>query len=70
MTDVLRAFFVASVVLLAFLAVSVPWIEPGSSTFVISIISAIMLLVMLVGSALLIYLDVDPFEKLVEDNRF
>ena len=69
MTDILRAFFVASVVLLAFLAVSVPWIEPGTSTFVISVLSAVMLLVMGVVSALLIYFDADPFEELVDGGR-
>ncbi|MEF8824960.1 hypothetical protein [Halodesulfurarchaeum sp.] len=68
MTDVRQAFFFASVVLLVFLAFSIPTIEPGSPTFVITIISGVMLLVTLVGSATLIYVDWDPFEKLLSDR--
>jgi hypothetical protein len=64
-TDVRRAFFFASVVLLVFLSFSIPTIEPGSPTFVITVISGVMLSVMLVGSATLIYVDWDPFEKLL-----
>ena len=68
MTDIRRAFFVASVVLLVFLSFSVPTIEPGTATFVITIITAGMLLVVLVGSAIMIYVDWDPFEKLIENG--
>ncbi|WP_136689763.1 hypothetical protein [Halorhabdus amylolytica] len=69
MTDVLRAFFVASVVLLVFLGLSVPTIEPGSPTFVIAVLSGGMLLTMLVGSAVLIYVDWDPFEEIIENGH-
>lgn len=66
MADIRGAFFVVSVVLLVFLGLSAPTIEPGSSTFVIAVLSAGMLLVTLVGSAVLIYVDWDPFEKVVD----
>lgn len=66
MADIRGAFFVVSVVLLVFLGLSAPTIEPGSSTFVIAVLSAGMLLVTLVGSAVLIYVDWDPFETVVD----
>ncbi|WP_135665026.1 hypothetical protein [Halorhabdus rudnickae] len=69
MTDIRRAFFVASVVLLVFLAFSVPTIEPGTATFVITIITACMLSVVLVGSAIMIYVDWDPFEEIIQNGR-
>ncbi|WP_254271610.1 hypothetical protein [Haloarcula marina] len=69
MTAVWRAIFASSLVLLALLALSVPYIEPGTSTFVISIVSLGMLVVMLVASAAFIYLDWNPFEELLEPNR-
>ncbi|MFB6152353.1 MAG: hypothetical protein ABEJ40_11170 [Haloarculaceae archaeon] len=65
MTGVLRAFFASSVVLLVFLGLSVPFVEPGSPAFVASVLSFGMLAVILVGSAALIYVDWDPFEKLL-----
>lgn len=64
MTAVWRAFFVASVVLLAFLVLSVPFIEPGTPTFVVSLLSLGMLGLMIIGSAAFIYLDWDPLEQL------
>lgn len=65
MTAVWRAFFVASVVLLAFLVLSAPFIEPGTPTFVVSLLSFAMLGLMIVASAAFIYLDWDPFEELI-----
>lgn len=68
MTAVWRAIFASSLVLLALLGLSVPFIEPGTGTFVISIVSLGMLVVMLVASAAFIYHDWDPFEELLEPN--
>lgn len=64
MIGISRALFASSAVLLTLLALSVPYIEPGTSTFVISLLSAGMLTVMFVGSAAFIYFDWDPFEEL------
>jgi hypothetical protein len=47
------------------LALAVPSIEPGTGTFVVSVVSAAMLVVMLVGSAVFIYVDWDPFDELL-----
>lgn len=69
MADIRGAFFVVSVVLLVFLGLSAPTIDPGSSTFVIAVLSAGMLLTTLVGSAALIYVDWDPFEEIIENGR-
>ncbi|QLH83076.1 hypothetical protein [Halosimplex pelagicum] len=64
MTTVWRAFFTASAVLLGFLVLSVPFVEPGSATFVISAVSFAMLAVIFVASAVFIRADWDPFEEL------
>ena len=68
MTAVWRAFFVSSIVLLAFLGLSVPFIEPGTATFVVALLSFGMLSVMLIGSSVFIYFDWDPFEELALTN--
>ncbi|WP_436927055.1 hypothetical protein [Halosimplex amylolyticum] len=65
MTNVWRAFFTMSAVLLGFLLLSVPFVEPGSSAFVISVASFVMLAIMFVASAAFIYFEWDPFEDLV-----
>ncbi len=65
MTAVWRAFFASSAVLLALLGLSVPYIEPGTRTFVVAVLSLGMLSVTLLGSAAFIYLDWDPFEELL-----
>ncbi|MFC4989161.1 MULTISPECIES: hypothetical protein [Saliphagus] len=65
MTAVWRVFFGCSVVLLAFLALSVPFVERGTGSYVIAVVSTAMLLVILVSSATFIYLDWDPFEDLL-----
>jgi uncharacterized membrane protein len=62
MTAVWRAFFAMSLVLLALLAFSVPYVEPGTGTFVVTVLSAAMLGTMLVGSATLAYVEWTPFE--------
>lgn len=67
-TGVWRAFFVSSVVLLSLLALSVPYIEPGTSSFVVALLSLGMLGVMLVGSGAFIYFDWDPFEELLQQR--
>lgn len=63
---VMRAFFVTSTVMLALLGLSVPTVQPGTSTFVVSVLSAAMLAVLFVGSATCIYVDWDPFERLLD----
>ncbi|EJN57567.1 hypothetical protein [Halogranum rubrum] len=68
MTAVWRAFFVLSVVLLAFLGLSVPYVESGTATFVVALLSFGMLGVMLVGSSVFIYFDWDPFEEVELTN--
>lgn len=65
MTGVWRAFFGCSVVLLAFLALSAPFVERGTGSYVIAVVGAAMLLVILVSSAAFIYVDWDPFEDLL-----
>jgi hypothetical protein len=67
-TAVWRAFFASSAVLLSLLALSVPYIEPGTGTFAVSVLSAGMLGVMFLGSAAFIYFDWDPFEDLLRRN--
>ncbi|MDS0294953.1 hypothetical protein [Halogeometricum luteum] len=64
MTAVWRAFFVTSTFLLAFLGLSVPFIDAGTGTFAVAVASFAMLGVMFVGSSVFIYLDWDPFEEL------
>ncbi|AKU07942.1 MULTISPECIES: hypothetical protein [Haloferax] len=64
MTAVWRAFFVSGVVLLAFLALSLPYIEPGTATSVVTLLSLGMLGVTVVGSSAFIYFDWDPFEEI------
>ncbi|ACV46196.1 MULTISPECIES: hypothetical protein [Halomicrobium] len=65
MTIVLRGFFVSSAVLLALLGLATPTIEPGTGTFVISVLSGAMLGAVFLGSAACIYADWDPFEELL-----
>lgn len=64
MTAIWRVFFVWSTVLLILLAISAPHIEPGTGTYVVSMVSLAILLVTLVGSTVFIYFDWDPFEEL------
>ncbi|WP_135363807.1 hypothetical protein [Halosimplex halophilum] len=64
MTTVWRAFLTASAVLLGFLVLAVPFVERGTGTFVISVVSFAMLAVIFVASAAFIRLDWDPFEEL------
>jgi hypothetical protein len=65
MTAVWRAFFASSTVLLALLGLSVPYVEPGTRTFVVAVVSLAMLTMTLLGSAAFIYYDWDPFEELL-----
>lgn len=64
MTTVWRSFIVASLVLLALLAFSLPYVEPGTGTFVVTVLSAAMLVTILLVSAAFVYLDWDPLEGL------
>lgn len=64
-TIALHGFFVSSAVMLALLALSAPAIEHGTATFVISVLSGVMLAVTFLGSAVCIYADWDPFEELL-----
>ena len=64
MTTVWRSFIVASLVLLALLAFSLPSVERGTGTFVVTVLSAAMLVTILVVSAAFVYLDWDPLEGL------
>jgi len=63
---VLRGFLVSSAVMLALLGLSVPTIAPGSGTFVIAVLSAVMLGAVFLGSAACLYVDWDPFEELLD----
>ncbi len=54
-----------SAVLLGFLLLSVPFVEPGSGAFVVSVASFVMLAIMFVASGAFIYVDWDPFEDLL-----
>lgn len=65
MTVILRGFLVASAVLLVLLGLSVPFIERGTGTFAIALVSFVMLAVMFLGSAAFVYADWDPFEELL-----
>ncbi|WP_459192148.1 hypothetical protein [Halosimplex sp. J119] len=62
MTNVWRAFFTASAVLIGFLILSIPFIEVGSPTFVVSVASFVMLAIIFLTSAAFIRYDWDPFE--------
>lgn len=66
MTLVLRGFLVSSAVMLALLGLAVPTISAGSGTFVVAVLSAVMLGVVFIGSAACIYADWDPFEELLD----
>lgn len=68
MTAVWRAFLLSSLALLAALSLSVPFVEAGTATGVITLLSFGMLAVMAVGSAAFVYLDWDPFEGLALDT--
>jgi hypothetical protein len=63
-TTVWRAFLTASAVLLGFLVLAIPFVERGTGTFVISVVSFAMLAVIFVASAAFIRADWDPFEEL------
>jgi hypothetical protein len=62
---ILQGFFGSSVVLLVFLLLSWPTLDPGTGTYLIAVVSFAMLSVLAVGSGALIYVDWDPFEKLI-----
>lgn len=64
-TWVMRAFFVSSVVFLTLLGLSVPFVEPGTASFTISVLSTLMLGFVLIASAVCIALHWDPFEVLL-----
>jgi hypothetical protein len=63
-TTVWRAFFTASAVLLGFLVLAIPFVERGTGTFVISVVSFVMLAVIFLASAAFIRAEWDPFEDL------
>lgn len=64
MTVVLRVFLGGSAVLLALLGLSVPFVEPGSGAYVVSLLSLVMLATVFLGSAALLYAGWDPFEEI------
>lgn len=61
MTTLWRALFAANLVLLALLAVSVPALEPGSGSYVVALLSGVIILASLVGLGVLIRVDWNPF---------
>jgi hypothetical protein len=63
-TAIWHAFLVSSVALLVVLALSIPFVEPGTATSIVSLLSFGLLGVMAIGSAAFIYVDWDPFEEL------
>jgi hypothetical protein len=65
-TPIPRAVFVSSLVLLALLVFAIPYVEPGTGSFVVGVASAGMCTVMLVCSAAFVYVGWDPFEELLE----
>jgi protein-S-isoprenylcysteine O-methyltransferase Ste14 len=56
-----KQMFAFSFVLLSLLAVSVPFQSPGSAARVITVVSAVLILVALFGTGVVIALDWDPF---------
>ena len=50
-----------AVTLLIFQIVAFPYVEPGSATFVISVVTTVMLLITIFGTAFLIHVDWSPF---------
>ncbi|WP_228546194.1 hypothetical protein [Halegenticoccus tardaugens] len=56
-----RVLFALNVVLLALLAVSVPFQRPGTGAWVISIVSVAIIGASLLGLFVLIRIDWDPF---------
>ncbi|QLH78049.1 hypothetical protein HZS55_12395 [Halosimplex rubrum] len=64
MTTVWRAFLTASAVLLGFLILAIPFVERGTATFAVTVVSFAMLAIIFVASAAFIRADWDPFEEL------
>ena len=64
MTTVWRVFFTTSAVLLGFLLLSIPFIERGTGSFVVSVVSFAMLATIFGASAAFLYFDWDPFSGL------
>ncbi|GGN93780.1 MULTISPECIES: hypothetical protein [Haloarcula] len=66
MRPVWQAFFGTSVTLLGVLALAMPFVEPGTATFAVTLLSAAMLGVVGLGSAAFLHYDWDPFEELFD----
>lgn len=64
MTSLWRFLFQFNVVLLVMLAFSMLFVEPGSSGFVIGVLSAIVIGISLLGTGIFIYFDIDPLTHL------
>lgn len=54
--------FAINVVLLVLLGLSVPYVEPGTPTYTITLLSFGVIGVSLVGLSVVLYLDWNPFE--------
>jgi len=61
MTTVWRVVFAAAAAMLALLALSVPFVEPGSGTAAVALLSGGLLVVTMVGAGLLAWAGWDPF---------
>ncbi|SNZ17066.1 hypothetical protein SAMN06269185_2875 [Natronoarchaeum philippinense] len=57
-----KGMLIACVLMLLLLAVSVPFLEPGSATFVVLQLAAIHLVVAMGMISALLYFEWDPFE--------
>lgn len=55
--------FTIDIVLLILLVVSLPYVERGTPTFVITMISLVLIVVSLVGLAVVIRIGWNPFEE-------
>lgn len=64
MTSLWRVLFQLNVVLLVMLAFSMIFVEPGSSAFVIGVVSGIVIGLSLLGTGAFIYFGIDPLAEL------
>lgn len=55
----IRLYFTFNVVLLVMLGLSLPFQQPGTETYVVSVISLVIVLVSLLASGLVVYFDLD-----------
>lgn len=64
MSSLWRLLFQLNVILLVMLGFSMIFVEPGSSGFVIGVMSGFVIGISLIGTGVFIYFDIDPLAPL------